>query len=113
MSPPPTAPRSHRIAVHPVIASKSEMCPTRIPEMSVSPFTLSPKTRRSPCLLMPYGSIEFRGPTYLLDLLKEPVLSVQEFFLLSGRAFRNFTRSPHYWDDVFLQMDLIEIGRAH
>jgi phospholipid/cholesterol/gamma-HCH transport system permease protein len=46
----------------------------------------------------------------LLDLLKEPVLAVQEFLLLAGRAFRNFTRSPHYWDDVFLQMDLIGVG---
>ena len=46
----------------------------------------------------------------MLDLLKEPVLAVQEFLLLAGRAFRNFVRRPHYWDDVFLQMDLIGVG---
>ena len=46
----------------------------------------------------------------MLDLLKEPVAAVQEFFFLAGRAFRNLTRSPHYWDDVFLQMDLIGVG---
>ena len=33
-----------------------------------------------------YGSIGVRGPTYLLDLLKEPVLAVQEFFLLAGQG---------------------------
>ncbi len=46
----------------------------------------------------------------MLDLLKEPVLAVQEFILLGGRAFRNIFRRPHYWDDVFLQMDLIGVG---
>ena len=40
MSTPPTAPCSHRMAVQPVIASKSETCPTRIPGMSVSPFIM-------------------------------------------------------------------------
>ena len=48
---------------------------------------------------------ELRGPTLLLDLLKEPVLAVQEFFLLAGRAVRNIFRSPHYGDDIALQMD--------
>jgi phospholipid/cholesterol/gamma-HCH transport system permease protein len=46
----------------------------------------------------------------LLDLLKEPVLAAQEFFTLTGRAFRNIFRSPHYWDDVALQMDSIGVG---
>jgi phospholipid/cholesterol/gamma-HCH transport system permease protein len=46
----------------------------------------------------------------LLDLLKAPVSAVQEFFILTGRAFRNMVRSPHYWDDVFLQMDTIGVG---
>jgi hypothetical protein len=32
----------------------------------------------------------------LLDLLKEPVLSIQEFVVLAGRAFRNIFRKPHY-----------------
>jgi phospholipid/cholesterol/gamma-HCH transport system permease protein len=46
----------------------------------------------------------------LLDLLKEPVLAAQEFFVLAGRAFRNIVRRPHYWDDVALQMDSIGVG---
>jgi phospholipid/cholesterol/gamma-HCH transport system permease protein len=46
----------------------------------------------------------------LLDLLKEPVLAVQEFFLLAGRALRNVFRSPHYGDDIALQMDIIGVG---
>lgn len=46
----------------------------------------------------------------MLDLLKEPVLAAQEFFVLAGRAFRNTFRRPHYWDDVILQMDSIGVG---
>ena len=46
----------------------------------------------------------------MLDLLKEPVLAAQEFFVLTGRAFRNLFRRPHYWDDVALQMDSIGVG---
>jgi len=46
----------------------------------------------------------------LLDLLKEPVLAVQEFISLAGKAFRNIFRRPHYWDDTFLQMDTIGVG---
>jgi phospholipid/cholesterol/gamma-HCH transport system permease protein len=46
----------------------------------------------------------------LLDLLKGPVLAVQDFFLLAGRAIRNTFRTPHYWDDVALQMDYIGVG---
>ena len=46
----------------------------------------------------------------MLDLLKEPVLAAQEFFVLVGRAFRNIFRTPHYWDDVALQMDSIGVG---
>ena len=57
-----------------------------------------------------YGSIGVRGPTYLLDLLKEPVLAVQEFFLLAGKALKNVFRSPHYHDDIALQMDVIGVG---
>src|SRR4051794_29109472 len=40
----------------------------------------------------------FGETSYLLDLLKEPVLAVQEFFFLTGRALRNIFRSPHYAD---------------
>src|SRR5580658_4013919 len=46
----------------------------------------------------------------LLDLLKEPILSIQEFCLLAGRAFRNIFRSPHYSDDIAFQMDTIGVG---
>jgi phospholipid/cholesterol/gamma-HCH transport system permease protein len=46
----------------------------------------------------------------LLDLLKAPVLAAQEFFLLTGSAFRNIFRRPHYGDDVALQMDSIGVG---
>jgi len=46
----------------------------------------------------------------LLDLLKGPVFAVQEFFVLTGAAFRNIFRSPHYGDDIALQMDSIGVG---
>jgi phospholipid/cholesterol/gamma-HCH transport system permease protein len=51
-----------------------------------------------------------RGPTFLLNFLKEPVLAVQEFFVLTGNALRNMFRKPHYGDDVVLQMDSIGVG---
>ena len=34
----------------------------------------------------------------------------QEFVLLTGRAFKNIFRSPHYADDIFQQMDIIGVG---
>jgi phospholipid/cholesterol/gamma-HCH transport system permease protein len=46
----------------------------------------------------------------MLDLLKGPILSVQDFFFLSGRAIGNAFRRPHYLDDVSLQMDVIGFG---
>ncbi len=46
----------------------------------------------------------------LLELLKEPVSEIQDFFLLAGKTYRNILRRPHYWDDVFLQMDSIGVG---
>ncbi len=46
----------------------------------------------------------------MLRFLRTPVASFQEFLLLSGRAFANVFRSPHYYDDVFLQMDIIGFG---
>jgi phospholipid/cholesterol/gamma-HCH transport system permease protein len=46
----------------------------------------------------------------LLDFLKAPVESFQDFILLSFRAVRNIFRSPHYADDVFQQMDIIGVG---
>lgn len=46
----------------------------------------------------------------MLDLLKGPVLTFQEFILLSGRAIRGVVRKPYYWDDLSIQMDLIGVG---
>lgn len=53
---------------------------------------------------------EFGAQSDLLDLLKGPVLAVQDFFLLLGRAVRNVFRAPHYADDIALQMDYIGVG---
>lgn len=46
----------------------------------------------------------------MLDLLKPPILAFQEFFLLTGRTFRNLFRKPHYVDDITIQMDVIGVG---
>jgi phospholipid/cholesterol/gamma-HCH transport system permease protein len=46
----------------------------------------------------------------LLDFLKAPVQSFQDFVYLAGRAFLNVFRTPHYADDIFLQMDIIGVG---
>lgn len=46
----------------------------------------------------------------MFDFLKGPVGTFQEFLLLSGRAIRNIVRSPHYSDDILLQMDAIGVG---
>ena len=46
----------------------------------------------------------------MLDFLKTPVETFQDFVLLSGRAFKNIFRSPHYADDIFQQMDIIGVG---
>ena len=46
----------------------------------------------------------------MFDFLKRPVETFQEFLILSGRAFRNIFRSPHYADDILLQMDTIGVG---
>jgi phospholipid/cholesterol/gamma-HCH transport system permease protein len=46
----------------------------------------------------------------MLDFLKTPVETFQEFILLAGRAIRNVFRSPHYADDIFQQMDIIGVG---
>jgi phospholipid/cholesterol/gamma-HCH transport system permease protein len=46
----------------------------------------------------------------LLDPLKAPVAAVQDFFFLTGRAFRNIFRKPHYGDDIIMQMDMIGVG---
>jgi phospholipid/cholesterol/gamma-HCH transport system permease protein len=46
----------------------------------------------------------------LLDFLKGPVLAIQEFFLLAGKAIANIFRRPFYWSDLFIQMDIIGVG---
>mgnify|MGYP001549594665 FL=1 len=46
----------------------------------------------------------------MLDLLKKPVQSFQEFLVLAGSAFANLLKRPHYYDDIFLQMDVIGVG---
>lgn len=46
----------------------------------------------------------------MLDFFKRPILALQDFFILTGRALRNIFRSPHYTDDILLQMDIIGVG---
>jgi phospholipid/cholesterol/gamma-HCH transport system permease protein len=46
----------------------------------------------------------------LLDLLKSPIQSFQDFIYLSGRAVGNVFRSPHYTDDILIQADVIGFG---
>jgi phospholipid/cholesterol/gamma-HCH transport system permease protein len=46
----------------------------------------------------------------LLDFLKPPIESFQDFIIMSGRALRNIFRSPHYGDDILLQMDIMGVG---
>lgn len=43
-------------------------------------------------------------------MLKAPVITVQEFYVLAGKSLRNFVRRPHYLDDIILQMDIIGVG---
>lgn len=45
-------------------------------------------------------------PKFLVGFL----LTIQEFYLLAGRALRNVFRTPHYSDDIILQMDNIGVG---
>lgn len=46
----------------------------------------------------------------MLDILKLPILAFQDFYLLTGQSFRNLFRTPHYGDDVIVQMDVIGVG---
>jgi phospholipid/cholesterol/gamma-HCH transport system permease protein len=46
----------------------------------------------------------------LLQLLKSPILTFQEFILLAGRATLNIVRRPFYAQDLVLQMDTIGVG---
>ncbi len=46
----------------------------------------------------------------MLDFIKSPIETFQEFLYLAARAFRNIVRTPHYADDIFIQMDVIGVG---
>ena len=46
----------------------------------------------------------------MFDFLKGPVQVFQDFIILSGRAMANVFRSPHYVDDILIQMDTIGVG---
>lgn len=46
----------------------------------------------------------------MLAFLTKLVASFQEFLFLAARAFKNLFARPHYYDDVFLQMDNIGFG---
>ena len=46
----------------------------------------------------------------MLDFAKAPIVAVQEFYILAGRALYNIFRRPHYADDIFIQMDIIGVG---
>ncbi len=46
----------------------------------------------------------------MLDFFKTPIATFQDFILLSGRAVKNIFRTPHYVDDIFMQMDIIGVG---
>jgi phospholipid/cholesterol/gamma-HCH transport system permease protein len=50
------------------------------------------------------------GGSCLLRFLTTWIGSFQAFLVLAGRAFLNVVRSPHYYDDVFMQMDIIGVG---
>ena len=42
--------------------------------------------------------------------LKERIAAVQEYYLLTARAVVDIFTPPHYWNDVFTQMDSIGVG---
>jgi phospholipid/cholesterol/gamma-HCH transport system permease protein len=46
----------------------------------------------------------------MLDWLKSPILTFQEFVVLAGRATANVVRRPFYAQDLILQMDTIGVG---
>ncbi len=50
------------------------------------------------------------GSSCLLRLLTTWIETFQEFLLLAGRAILNVVRRPHYYSDLFLQMDIIGVG---
>ena len=72
--------------------------------MSVRPFIVDPHVS------IDIAALSIAGGPDLLDFLKPPVQTFQDFIVLTGRAFRNIFRAPHYVDDILLQMDTIGVG---
>ena len=85
-----------------------------MPAISVSPFKSASAVPRDHVTIGFWGDsgreARFALAFSLQDPIKRMILVVQEFMLLSGRAIGNLFRSPHYWSDVILQMDIIGIG---
>ena len=46
----------------------------------------------------------------MFDFLKAPLQALGDFYILAARAIGNIFRSPHYTDDIALQMDNIGVG---
>jgi phospholipid/cholesterol/gamma-HCH transport system permease protein len=46
----------------------------------------------------------------LLDFLKSPVQTFQDFLVLAVRSIRNVVKPPIYWNDILTQMDTIGVG---
>ena len=46
----------------------------------------------------------------MLDFLKRPIQTFQDFLFLSSRTFRNVFKKPIYWNDILMQMDAIGVG---
>jgi phospholipid/cholesterol/gamma-HCH transport system permease protein len=42
--------------------------------------------------------------------LKQKIAALQDYSILSGTAIADIFTRPHYWDDVFTQMDSIGVG---
>lgn len=59
---------------------------------------------------MPEASETSSVSSFLSDILKRHVLSVQDFSLLALQSIRNIFTPPVYWMDALEQMDLIGVG---
>lgn len=46
----------------------------------------------------------------LVDLLKRPIFTLQDYVLLSSRAIADIFNPPVYWTDTLVQMDVIGVG---
>src|SRR5580693_835561 len=42
--------------------------------------------------------------------LKQTILALQEYSILCGTAIADVFTRPHYWDDIYTQMDSIGVG---